>query len=442
MSRMLDLVRASALASHQMMSASKGALRLPAAEMLEILVYIAEHNKIFGESARMTLAGWDEASALQTAANPKTAPEVLNYWISPKNLRPALLPVLIENPAVTNTQLGELATTLKNEMLDVLIASPRVRNSRQVLQDLSTNNYLSGVQRARVNSLITGEPLIEGKDTTVVSEEPMQDSQVVVAPETILEPEPQASFQPTEVSTPMPNFRAEKDENILADDPEAEAVLKVFLTEHAKEIASEPEKPFHAIGGMHEEICLVDEPAPEKAMAASAVASAAVMPPVASPANRPHTGPKHPAKPVDNRRDSVLQKISKLDIKGRIQLAVKGTKEERAILVRDGTKIVALAVLDSPKITDGEVEKFATQKNVLENLLRAIPMKRRFAKNYAVVRGLVCNPRTPLDVALGLMKNLLVADLKNLSGNKEVAETVRKLALRMYKQKNEAANKK
>jgi hypothetical protein len=137
----------------------------------------------------------------------------------------------------------------------------------------------------------------------------------------------------------------------------------------------------------------------------------------------------------------VLQKISKLDIKGRIQLAMKGTKEERAILVRDGTKIIALAVLDSPKITDGEVEKFAGQKNVLEAVLRAIPMKRRFAKNYAVVRALVFNPRTPLDVSLGLMKNLLVADLKNLSGNKEVAETVRKLALRMFRQKNEATKK-
>jgi len=136
-------------------------------------------------------------------------------------------------------------------------------------------------------------------------------------------------------------------------------------------------------------------------------------------------------------RGSALQKISKLDIKGRIQLAMKGTKEERSLLVRDGTKIVALAVLESPKISDGEVEKFATQKNVLEAVLRSIPMKRRFAKNYAVVRNLVFNPRTPLDVSLGLMKNMLTADLKNLAGNKEVSETIRKLALRMFKQKSE-----
>jgi hypothetical protein len=58
------------------------------------------------------------------------------------------------------------------------------------------------------------------------------------------------------------------------------------------------------------------------------------------------------------------------------------------------------------------------------------------------VRNLVANPRTPLDLGLGLMKNLLIADLKNLSGNKEVSETIRKLGMKMYKQKLDAAAKK
>ena len=132
------------------------------------------------------------------------------------------------------------------------------------------------------------------------------------------------------------------------------------------------------------------------------------------------------------------QKIAKLDIKGRIQLAMKGSKEERSLLIRDGTKIVALAVLESPKVSDGEVERFASQKNVLEAVLRGIPMKRRFAKNYLIIRNLVFNPRTPLDLSLGLMKNMLVSDLRNLSNNKEVSDTVRKLATKMFKQKMDA----
>jgi hypothetical protein len=116
---------------------------------------------------------------------------------------------------------------------------------------------------------------------------------------------------------------------------------------------------------------------------------------------------------------------------------MRGNKEERSILIRDSTKLVALAVLDSPKVSEGEVEKFALQKNVLEAVLRAIPIKRQFMKNYSIVRNLVYNPRTPLDLSLGLMKNLLLHDLKNLSGNKEVSDTIRKLALRMFKQKSE-----
>ena len=137
-----------------------------------------------------------------------------------------------------------------------------------------------------------------------------------------------------------------------------------------------------------------------------------------------------------------MQKINALDVKGRIQLALKGNKEERSILIRDGTKVVALAVLEAPKLSDGEVEKFAGQKNVLEAVLRQIPLKRRFMKNYIVVRNLCANPRTPLDLGLGLVKNLLIVDLKNLSANKEVSETIRKLALKNYKQKIEDANKK
>ena len=70
-------------------------------------------------------------------------------------------------------------------------------------------------------------------------------------------------------------------------------------------------------------------------------------------------------------------------------------------------------------------------------MLRQIPLKRRFMKNYGIVRNLVGNPRTPLDVSLALMKNLLATDLRNLSANKEVSETVRKLAHEMYKQKTD-----
>jgi hypothetical protein len=397
-----------------MMAASKGALETPAEEMVEILVYLAENNKIFGETSRITLAGWDENSAKVIASNPATSKEVLDYWLSPKNLRPGLFPLLLENPAVSVEKLSQIAGSLKGEWIDVMLASPRVQKSPQLLKELTSNKLLSGAQAVRVQELITGKltPAAKGTQAELAPSGPAY-----------------SPIQPP-VETEKPPVAAEVEASVVpetAPDPETESVVTAFLTEHANEIATEADKPFRPIGGMHEE---TSAPEPQAAAAAAGVS--------ASPA-KPGTIAKAPTKkatnPQDEQRGSVLQKIATLDVKGRIQLAMRGSKEERAILVRDGTKIVALAVLDSPKITDGEVERFANQKNVLEALLRAIPMKRRFMKNYAVVRNLVFNPRTPMDVSLGLMKNLLVQDLRNLSGNKEVSDTVRKLALRMFKQK-------
>src|SRR5579864_9042990 len=427
MSRMLELVRASALPFHQMMSASKGALHVPSEEMVEILVHLAEHNKIFGEAARLTLAGWDEKVCKAIAADPKAPKEVVDYWLALNNIRRALFPILIENPSVSVGKLSELAATLKGEFIDVMIASPRVRNSPQLLETLSANHYLSGAQSARVQALITGNAVPVGvKEQIAITEAPTEHASVTEIP----------SAEPAPVHTAPISSEQLKTTPDDAD-PQADSALVTFFAEHASEIAAEANKPFQPIGGIHEEL-----PTGAETKAAAAAASVATAPTHQQSAQETKSAVhKKLVNPQDEQRGSVLQKIARLDVKGRIQLAMKGTKEERSILVRDGTKIVALAVLDSPKITDGEVEKFATQKNVLEALLRAIPMKRRFAKNYAVVRNLVFNPRTPLDVALGLMKNLLTADLRNLSGNKEVSETVRKLALRMFKQKSESASK-
>ena len=455
MSRMLDLIRASALPSHQMMTASKGALHVPAAEMVEILVYLAEHNKIFGESARLTLAGWDEQVSKTIAADPKTSKEILDYWLLPNNIRPALFPILIENSSVSLTKLSELAVSLKGEFIDAMIASPRVRSSSQLLQEFTANHHLTGVQNARVQALIAGDPqpIAISEDTDngevpppVLPSVAVETVAATCAPtsELLAKAEPISSHDSRSAAEPVTlavqAITGASANTAAPEDPEMEGALVAFFAEHASEIAAEPDRPFQPIGGIYEEIPVEFE---SKAAARAASASAGTPATVAlSPTSTPHPGfYKKLVNPHDEQRGSVLQKIAKLDVKGRIQLAMKGTKEERSILIRDGTKIVALAVLDSPKITDGEVEKFATQKNVLEAVLRAIPMKRRFAKNYAIIRNLVFNPRTPLDVALGLMKNLLTADLKHLSGNKEVSETVRKLALRMFKQKAESSKK-
>src|SRR5271170_1515441 len=100
MARVIDQIRASKLPSNMMQFAARGALSVGPEENLEILVYLGKHNKVFGDLARITLAGWDEKASLAAAGNPKTSREVLDYLISPENLRPKLLPALLENASV------------------------------------------------------------------------------------------------------------------------------------------------------------------------------------------------------------------------------------------------------------------------------------------------------------------------------------------------------
>ena len=395
MPRMIDLIRASAVPSGLMHSAARGGLAVPPQEMIEILVHLATENKVFAQQARLTLAGWDEASAREAAGNPATSKAVLHYLVDTQNLRPGLLPLLLENPSVSDESIMTLAVSATREQVEVMLNSARVNAAREILSVLVSNPNLNEAETKAI------------REKTLVSE------------------------TATSSGANDPNDDPSGDESVISEE-----ALTAYLSEHAAEIVAEAGKAFQPIGGVHEEI--VTETHATPAEASLAVKSAGV-------AGQAVAAKRAPLKKwilsADEQRGSALQKISKLDIKGRIQLAMKGNKEERSLLIRDGTKIVALAVLESPKVTDGEVERFAGQKNVLESVLRAVPMKRRFIKQYPIVRALTSNPRTPIDVSLGLIKHLLTQDLRHLSGNKEVSDTVRKLALKMFRQKLDVTKK-
>jgi hypothetical protein len=415
--RMIDQIRASKLPSNMMQFAARGALSVPPAENIEILVYLARHNRVFGDLARMTLAGWDEKASLAAASDPQTPSEVLHYFLSPDNLRPKLLPALLENPSIPETELVKFALSASRESLETLLKSPRIRVLAGVLDAMRSNPYLAKEGSQEIAALLdisAPDPDISGSVS-----------------------EPGQSQATSHANAEESTVEFHEDVSTATHDGEA----STYIAEHAAEIAAAEGKPFQPVGGIVD--LLGADYFPVQVHDVPEPVAVAVPTGAESPSHSPATAAKKaPLQAAPAKRENTMQKINALDVKGRIQLALKGNKEERSILIRDGTKVVALAVLEAPKLSDGEVEKFALQKNVLEAVLRQIPLKRRFMKNYIVVRNLVANPRTPLDLGLGLMKHLLTQDLKNISANKEVSETVRKLALKMYKQKLDAANKK
>jgi hypothetical protein len=127
----------------------------------------------------------------------------------------------------------------------------------------------------------------------------------------------------------------------------------------------------------------------------------------------------------DEKTLTALQKIAAMSPAQRVALAMKGNREERAVLIRDPNKIVAVAVLSSPKITDTEVESIAKMANVSDEVLRIIGHTRAWVKNYGVVFALARNPKTPVAISLNMLSRLYEKDVKTLSTDRNIPDALR-----------------
>lgn len=137
------------------------------------------------------------------------------------------------------------------------------------------------------------------------------------------------------------------------------------------------------------------------------------------------TDPEEVAEGVDEGPESVVQRLMKMGFADRLKAAVKGTREMRAVLIRNPNKMISAAVLSSPKVTDSEIETFARMANVSEEVLRTIGSNRSWMKNYGVLVGLTKNPKTPLAMSLNMMSRLNDRDLTMLSVDRNVPEPLR-----------------
>ena len=399
MAPILELIKKNAVPVNVMRSAARGALPLPADETLEVLVYMAQHP-LFGQDARMTLAGWDPQSALEVLSKDAATPEVLLYYWQPENRRPVLMPTLIENPAIPESLLMELADTASRETVKMLLASARARSTPGVVEALLGNANLTPEEAQELQ----GRP-----------------------------PQPEPVSQPTEQTL---------EEFEVVPDPESAAALEAFQREYAAAIAAEEGKPFELVKDEEpgtevattDAVATVGEEVDESpaAVASTGAQAAALQGAVARDIALENPDDFDAA---EKKKLTVLQRVSKLNVGQRIKLGFIGGKEERALLIRDTARLVQNAVLSSPKLTDAEAESFAASKNLQENVFREIARQRRFLKLYPVVRNLANNPRCPLDISLTLVKTLHVYDLKSLRHNKNVPDTIRKVAAKLYTEK-------
>ncbi len=142
----------------------------------------------------------------------------------------------------------------------------------------------------------------------------------------------------------------------------------------------------------------------------------------------------------DAREAALNERIAKLAPRQKVQLALMGTREARALLIRDPNRMISLSVLQSPKLSDGEIESYASMRNVSDEVLRHIGNSKEFTRSYGVVHALVKNPKTPPMVAQRMLPRLTARDLSLLVRDRSIPEIVRRGAERTLKQRAGSRN--
>ncbi|MDP9362040.1 MAG: hypothetical protein M3P29_11370 [Acidobacteriota bacterium] len=138
----------------------------------------------------------------------------------------------------------------------------------------------------------------------------------------------------------------------------------------------------------------------------------------------------------DEKKLSIFSQILLMNVSQKVQLAFKGGKTERVILIRDHNKLVCSAVMRNPRMSELEAESIAGMRNVAEEVLRLITMKREWISKYNLAFTLARNPKCPVGVVLPLINRLTLRDLKSLKDDKGVSETVRTMARKVFLQRS------
>lgn len=135
------------------------------------------------------------------------------------------------------------------------------------------------------------------------------------------------------------------------------------------------------------------------------------------------------------RKETLQAKLTRLDITGKIRLAKMGSREERMQLVKSPNRLICTAAIRSPKITDAEVASIAQLRNVHEDVIRYVSMRREWTRRYSLVVSLIKNPRTPVGVAMKFLGRLTPMDLRIVGRNRDIPEVIRKTSKRLLAKK-------
>jgi hypothetical protein len=369
-------------------AAARGLLPLPQADLLEALVHLtADNDAAIASAAQETLASQDASELLQIASIENTAPAVLGYLATLSTAGNAIHEAIAGNANTPDEAIALLARATPNASLIELITlnQQRLIRSPEIIDAVLLNPARSADAERRAKE-VRQEFFEKERGARQIAQELRARGNTAAA----------EFFENAELIT-LEGEMSVDDAWVIAQHIEVSDV-DIDDSWLAREFIAE---------------MLIETPE-QIAANAQAVINAEKLEGDVSP-----------------ERISLIRRIMFMTVKDRVKLAVKGDREARGILIRDSNKIVATGVIHNPRITDNEVEKIASMRQVADEVLRLIGMNRQWARSYSIIHNLARNPRTPMATAVQILTRIRTKDLNAISLNRNVSEAVRRQAYRL-----------
>jgi hypothetical protein len=139
-------------------------------------------------------------------------------------------------------------------------------------------------------------------------------------------------------------------------------------------------------------------------------------------------GERAPDKPIGR---NLQHEIQQMTVGQRLKLALKGSRDARAILMRDPSFLVRRFVLQNPRVSDEEIVGLAKNRSAERELLEVVFKRKEWMSNYQVKLALATNPKTPLTIAMRIVPHLLPRDLRAIAKSKNVPAGITGMAKRL-----------
>lgn len=142
----------------------------------------------------------------------------------------------------------------------------------------------------------------------------------------------------------------------------------------------------------------------------------------------PLTGDEELEDAIKRAGESAHSRLLMMSVQERIICALRGTREERALLINSRNRLIQRSVLACPKLSDSEIEQFASSRSVAQEVIKLIAANSRWIRQYPVTIALALNPKTPVYTAKSILPRLNYRDKMRVSRDRNLPPVTRKIA--------------